>query len=271
MMAGCSIETPERDSLLQARPAAVRRIYLMRHGEVSYFDDDGKPLGSSEAPLTERGRAQAEEVRKALAGVAFDKAVVSGLPRTVQTGRIVLGDRKLPLQVREEFQEIRRGNPDLIPDAELERSFRDAFRMGGEQTPFLGGETRGALLDRVLPGIEALRGDRSWDTLLLVLHGAVNRALISYALSGGRSFYGNFEQSPACVNILELNPALEGEWVVRATNLKFYDPAHLESRATSMEGMLERYLPARRRAPLGGREDGGKGEGEQAEERTWQF
>ena len=33
---------------------------------------------------------------------------------------------------------------------------------------------------------------------VLVLHGAVNRAILSYALTGERTFLGNFEQAPGC-------------------------------------------------------------------------
>lgn len=226
----------------------VRRIYLLRHGEAGYFDAGGNPFPPGSALLTSRGREQAQAVARALADVNFDKAVVSGLPRTVETARIVLGGRTLPLEVREEFQEIRRGDLAEIADGDLDRVIKGAFRgTKDDGATFLGGETFGSLLDRVLPGIEKLMADATWNTLLLVLHGAVNRAILSYALTGGgRGFFGHFEQSPACVNILDLNPALEGAWVVRATNISFYDPVHLESRSTSMERMLLRYLPARR-------------------------
>ncbi len=57
-------------------------------------------------------------------------------------------------------------------------------------TPFLGGETVGALLDRVLPALDALLAEPGWDVLLLVLHGAVNRAILSRALAGEGVFLG---------------------------------------------------------------------------------
>src|SRR5688500_20253203 len=41
---------------------------------------------------------------------------------------------------------------------------------------------------RIHPGIERLRQDQSWDTVLLVLHGGVNRAFLSFALTGQRLF-----------------------------------------------------------------------------------
>src|SRR6267154_968770 len=80
-------------------------------------------------------------------------------------------------------------------------------------TRFLGGETIGELIDRVVPEIDALLADESWDVVLLVLHGAVNRAILSRALTGERIFLGAFEQAPACINVLDVDR--EGSFIVR--------------------------------------------------------
>ena len=103
--------------------------------------------------------------------------------------------------------------------------------MVPEDTPFLGGETIRSLLDRVLPAVDRLVADPDWDVLLAVLHGGVNRAILSYALTGGRAFLGNFEQSPGCINVLDVGE----DWVVRAVNVAPTDPAHRASRLRTME------------------------------------
>ena len=41
------------------RLAVRRRIYLMRHGAVAYFDGSGRPVPPDTEPLTEEGRAEA--------------------------------------------------------------------------------------------------------------------------------------------------------------------------------------------------------------------
>jgi broad specificity phosphatase PhoE len=51
-------------------PRRPRRLYLMRHGEVSYFAADGRPLDPRTVSLTAQGRAQAEAAQAVLAGVA---------------------------------------------------------------------------------------------------------------------------------------------------------------------------------------------------------
>ena len=102
---------------------------------------------------------------------------------------------------------------------------------------FLGGETIGELFDRVVPALERLLADETWDTVLLVLHGAVNRAILSHALTGERMFLGHFEQAPGCVNVLDVGD----EWIVRAVNVSPPDLAHRATRKTTMEGYWERY------------------------------
>jgi probable phosphoglycerate mutase len=78
--------------------------------------------------------------------------------------------------------------------------------------------------------------------MLLVLHGAVNRAILSYALTGERVFLGQFEQAPGCVNVLDVR-VLDGraEWIVRAVNVAASDLAHRATRMTTMEEYWERY------------------------------
>ena len=169
--------------------------------------------------------------------------IASGLPRTMETAAIVA-----PGHVAEEWpelQEIRGDRLSSIPAGELEDAFVHAFRgVVPNEKRFLGGETIGELFDRVLPALDRLLGDPGWDIVLLVLHGAVNRALLSYALTGERMFLGHFEQAPGCVNVLDVGD----EWVVRSVNVAPTDLAHRSTRRTTMEGYWEQY-----RGPVDGK------------------
>jgi probable phosphoglycerate mutase len=99
------------------------------------------------------------------------------------------------------------------------------------------GETVGSLLDRVIPAVERLLADAEWDIVLAVLHGGVNRAILSYALTGGRVFLGNLEQSPGCINVLDAGD----DWIVRAVNVAPTDPAHRGSRLRTMEELWAEF------------------------------
>jgi broad specificity phosphatase PhoE len=220
-----------------------RRIYLMRHAEVAYFEPDGRPVRPEVVPLTSEGENQARAMRDTLAGVNFDRSVTSGLKRTVETAKIVAPG--IEPEVWPDLRELESGRLEEIPDNDVEQAFTGVFRgVVPEETRFLGGETIGSLSDRVLPALERLLADESWDVLLAVLHGAVNRAILSYALTGKRTFLGNFEQAPACMNILDT----DGEhWVVRAVGVTPYDLGHLGGRQTTMEQLYEEYRPYRKR------------------------
>jgi broad specificity phosphatase PhoE len=209
----------------------------MRHGAVAYFDDEGRPFVPETVPLTLEGRGQAEAARGLLEGVRLDRVIASGLPRTMETAAIVAPGREI--EVWPELEELRGDRLDLIPPDELEAAFVHAFRgIVPNDKRFLGGETIGELFDRVVPALERLLADASWDTVLLVLHGAVNRAILSHALTGQRMFLGHFEQAPGCVNVLDVG---DDEWIVRAVNVSPPDLAHRATRKTTMEGYWERY------------------------------
>ena len=214
-----------------------RRIYLMRHGQVAYFKD-GRPLRQHAVPLTAEGREQAAAAATLLEGIAFDRVITSDLPRTVETARIVAPS--VEPESWPELREIESGRLDEIPEDALEATFLGAWRdVVPEDVRFLGGETIGSLLDRVLPAVDRLVADPDWDVLLAVLHGGVNRAIISRALTGGRALLGNLEQSPACINVLDVGD----DWVVRAVNHTPYDPAHLRNRLRTMEELWEEFRP----------------------------
>jgi broad specificity phosphatase PhoE len=202
-----------------------RRIFLMRHGSVTYFDAGGKPRLPEQVPLNETGRAQADAAGLAFraAGVTFDRVIVSSLPRTVETAARVLaqlapsGGPARP-EIWPELQEIRGGRLSAIPLEALERAFTGAFEgLVAPEQRFLGGESVGELMERVHPALARLRAARDWDTVLLVLHGGVNCAILSWALTGQRLFLGGLAQAPGCINALDVGEA-ERDWVVRVVN-----------------------------------------------------
>jgi broad specificity phosphatase PhoE len=213
-----------------------RRLYLMRHGAVSYFASEGKPSDPEKISLNAEGRVQAEAARALLEDVRFDRVLASGLPRTVETATIVAPQAEI--EVWPELRELRGDRLSAIPEDELEAEFVHAFRgVVPNDKRFLGGETIGELFDRVLPALDRLLADRDWDTALAVLHGGVNRAVLSYALTGERMFLGHFEQAPGCVNVLDVGE----EWIVRAVNLAPLDLLHASTRLTTMEGYWEEF------------------------------
>jgi len=224
-----------------------RRLYLMRHGSVDYFTPDGTPLPPHTVPLNEAGRAQADAAGALFgaAGVRLDRVVASGLVRTVETARRVLAaaGQGVDVVLDPRLEEIRSGRLDAIAPDQLRAAFTGVFSGAAyvESLRFLGGETVGAMMDRCLPAFDELVADPTWRCALLVLHGGINRALLGHALTGVRTFLGRLEQSPACINVLDIGV---GDIVVRATNLAPTQWLHERERYTTMEKLLAQYLRA---------------------------
>jgi broad specificity phosphatase PhoE len=225
-----------------------RRIYLMRHGCVDYFRPDGSAVPPDGVTLNLQGRAQADSAGDLFArgGVRFDKVLASGLPRTLETAERVLvaAGQRMAVAVDPRLQEIRPGRLADIPPDQLAQAFLGAFSGGGqvEAHRFLGGESVGELLDRVLPALDDLLADTAWHSALVVLHGGVNRAIISRVLAGSRAFFGRIEQAPACINIIDVGA---DDLVLRAVNLAPTQWLHERERHTTMEKLLAQFLKLR--------------------------
>ena len=228
-------------------PPPRRRIYLMRHGDVDYFAPDGRPYQPAIVPLNAEGRLQAAAAGRELTAVPLDRIVTSGLRRTVETAELALESRGLTPESRFELREIEpgrlltalAGSPDEIEHAFL-GAIDDAI---ARDTRFLGGETFGALLDRVWPCFEALLADRSWRHLLIVAHGVVNRVLLTRMLGSGLTGLGAFEQDAGCINVIDVDDS--GRFLVRLLNHSPLNALKHGSDLTTMERLYQQYRQSR--------------------------
>jgi probable phosphoglycerate mutase len=229
------------------QPPRRRRVYLMRHGEVDYFDEHGRPYRPDGVPLNVEGRLQAEAAGRALADVPLDLVVISGLVRTRQTAELVLAGRGLQPVVRPDLREIEPGRLSRLKEAtaaEIERAFLGA--LDGEVTPestFLGGETFGALRHRAWPCFQELLAERSWSQLLIVAHGVLNRVLLGTVLGLPLTSLGALEQDAGCLNVIDFDDA--GRGVVRLVNHTPLSPLKAGVMSTTMERLYLQYLRGR--------------------------
>jgi phosphoserine phosphatase len=223
-------------------PPARRRVYLMRHGEVSYFDAAGRPYRPDTVPLNTEGRQQAEAAARCLAEAPLDRVVASDLARSVETATAVVAGRGLTVQTRPELREIQPGRLADIPADGIEQAFLGAFAHGvSREMRFLAGETFASLQDRVLACFQELLADPGWQHLLIVAHGGVNRVLLAHALGLDLGGIGALEQDPACLNILDGDEA--GRFLVRLVNHTPYNPAKVGLELTTMERLYLQYRP----------------------------
>ena len=222
-------------------PLYARRLYLMRHGDVSYFDEQGRPFPPNDVALTARGQEQAKAAAQALAGIEFQRLISSDLPRTIATAQTVAGNRGIVHERRKELREIQPGRLSEIPREGLADHFLKAFDDAiTPETRFLHGESFGSLMERIGLFWRELIADSSWNSALVVAHGGVNRALISHALGQDLRLFGCFEQDAGCINIVDLDA--RGRGLVRLLNFSADDPAKRNLKRTTMEDLYESLL-----------------------------
>jgi broad specificity phosphatase PhoE len=224
-----------------------RRIVLMRHGEAAYVGEDGQPAPDArQVPLTARGREQARAQGEALAEVSFDRAVCSGLPRTVETATLVLeqqrrADAVPELEVAPGFAEVGTVGPRHDPPAtaaflaHAQNPWRDGARPGAR---FLGGERFVEFDARVNLALAEQLERRDWHTLLLVAHGGTNRSILNHVMGVNWGTL-DVEQDNACFNVIDVDcdPATHEpiRFILRSVNVTAYDLVKAGRRLTTME------------------------------------
>ncbi len=182
----------------------VRRFYVLRHGEVAYFDANGRPADPWQAGLTERGRRQIDDLAALLTGCGVDRLVTSTVPRALESARIIADRLSLAPVHDEAWNELEPGDLSDVAEADLRRVIVDAYHAGTEPgSRFFGGETFTAFAERVDIGVRDLLDDDSWTTAVVVTHDPVARYLVSKALGLGLAGLRFFEQDVGCLNIID--------------------------------------------------------------------
>jgi probable phosphoglycerate mutase len=219
----------------------------MRHAEVEYFDAEGRPRYPDHVTLNEAGEKQARAAAAALAEVAFDRVICSGLPRTEQTARIVLGERTVLIEVEPRLREIEPGRfadigaapPELVRQAILGAINEQV----GPESRFLGGETFGACEERVIAAWAGLLVSRGWQNALVVAHGVVNRLILAHELSQRLWTIARLEQDAAGINIIDVCPVRGA--LVRLVNATALNLGKVGMQLSTLEGLYRQYLRGR--------------------------
>ena len=223
-----------------------RRLYRFRHGAVDYVHPDGSWVKDPYAVvLNTRGREQAAHLAEAFAGVAIDKAICSGLPRTLETAETVLGDRGLEIGIHPELEEIRPANweESTAYDPLSDVAFSH-WRAENPESTFLGGERYSDFYRRVTAEIEHIVADDNWHNLAAFAHGGTNAAVLGWVTGLGVSAFGMFDQQTCCLNVIDFD-VRDGDVLrktLRAVNITSMDPMKSERHAGDMELLAQRLI-----------------------------
>ena len=220
-----------------------RRIFLLRHAEAAYVREDGTVTDDPRSvPLTRLGRQQARKQAAVLASVPFDRAICSGLPRTVETARLILAGRETPaLETEPALEEIRGAGRAYGRERDAAWIQEVANPWAKAEEPdarYLGGERFADFGARVTPAFDRIVAERDWTNLLLVLHGAVNRKLLNHVLGVPWQKRVTIEQDNCCINIIDVDFDGDGRvsrYLIRVVNLTGYNLNKSEIVLTAME------------------------------------
>lgn len=101
-------------------------VYLIRHGQSEFnaaFNSIGKDPMIFDAPLTDKGRKQAEEARALVADLGIKQVITSPLTRAIQTAQCIFGDIA-PITVVAQHRELLLHSCDVgRSPGELQRDF----------------------------------------------------------------------------------------------------------------------------------------------------
>jgi broad specificity phosphatase PhoE len=179
-------------------------IFLFRHGETDMTH--GRYCGSSDPPLNERGREQAERICDLLRSETIAAIYASPLRRALETAEPsarALGLEIIPVSALREadfgawegmtFDEVRR----LYP-AQWSAREADPYSVAPP-----GGESYRDLLARIEPAFEDLLGSHGDATIAVFAHRSVNRLFMTRVFSMPVAHYRRIQCDPAALTVIK--------------------------------------------------------------------
>lgn len=189
------------------------KVYFIRHGETEW-NKRGLIQGSSDIPLNDYGRELAEITEEGLKDIPFHQIFTSPYIRAQETASILSQKRNLPILIDSRIKEFGFGEYEGKSLNEMHdnpefKKFWKCFEAPEEYIPEGSAESYESLLFRtkhfltenILPFAEE---DKN---IMIVAHGAVNRAFLLLAKELTLNHFWDTRQPNCAVNIIEYTPS----------------------------------------------------------------
>lgn len=153
--------------------------------------------------LNDEGRRQAEALARRLAGVELKAIYSSPLERTMETAQAIARPHGLPVHVREGIGEAHYGEwtgqkLDDLAETDLWR----VVQVHPSGARFPGGEALQEMQARAVAEIDAIRAHHPEDTIAVVSHADVIKAIIAHYVGMHLDLFQRLAVGPASLNIL---------------------------------------------------------------------
>jgi broad specificity phosphatase PhoE len=201
----------------------VTKLLLTRHGHVEGI----KPArfrGRAELALTSTGLAQAAALAQRIARQWKPVAIyTSGLQRCVVTGARIGEAVCVKAVVLDRLMDLDYGAWQMRTHDEVKAEAPEAFRLwhaAPHLVRFPKGESLQDLMARTADALRTVLAHHAGQTVVMVGHDSVNRALLLQLLDQPLSAYWKIAQDPCCLNEVDIDGA---DVVIRRVN----DTSHL--------------------------------------------
>jgi broad specificity phosphatase PhoE len=185
----------------------MTKILLVRHGHVEGISPE-RFRGRQPLSLTERGRVEADALARRIAsGWQPRRVYTSPMGRCVATGAAIAQACGIPAEICDDLNDIDYGAWQFRTYAEVEAQQPKLFATW-LATPHLvrfpGGESLQDLVARSADALRLVLARHPDETVVLVGHDSVNRALLLQVLDQPISSYWRLAQEPCCINEIEV-------------------------------------------------------------------
>lgn len=178
-------------------------LFLIRHGE-TLPNQRREFQGTGNFPLNETGIRQAELIASYFDGVQLDAIYVSPMTRAMQTAIPLSGVSGVSVEQVPAFREVDCGRWEGLSFVKVleeeETLLRGWLTDGKTRAP--GGESLGDVHERIQDPLKeiVLRHRETAENVVILAHGAVNRAIICSLLSLQTNRAFCFDQGNACIS-----------------------------------------------------------------------
>jgi phosphoserine phosphatase len=182
-------------------------LYLVRHGATDAnllrpYVLQGRGM---DLPLNDRGRRQAQSVRKLFEGTAIAAVYSSPLRRALETAQAIAEPHRLDVATVDALIECDVGRWEGMAWEQIRREFPqeyEDFQRDQSQFPYLGGETYRDVSLRALPAVADLLERHAGRSVVAVAHNVVIRACVATLLGISLARAKDVNQGNGGVNVL---------------------------------------------------------------------
>jgi alpha-ribazole phosphatase/probable phosphoglycerate mutase len=181
------------------------RLYFLRHGQTTWNADGNRYAGATDVPLTELGIQQARKGAELIRDLPLDAVFCSGLSRALETAKLALDGRDIPIERDPRLNEMNYGDWEGKTHAEIlaepDNHWHDWAADPDAWRPGENGELASELVARVTAFLfDVLQPGR---TVLAVAHHTTGRLLIAHMLEMPLANYRRLQLDNACLSLFE--------------------------------------------------------------------